>query len=91
MELILPHGQFDGVSLIKQVVSEFVLKELFFKPGAAIPKHSHEAANFCIIISGACDENYGRTRRAFKPLVWDFFPAGITHSLAIHQKPDALI
>jgi len=88
MRIKFPHDQFEGVSLVKQEVSGFILKETFFNPCTTIPKHSHEAASFCIIISGGCDENYERTQREFKPLIWDFFPAGITHSLAIPAKAE---
>jgi quercetin dioxygenase-like cupin family protein len=86
MGLQLPHGQFDGISLITKVVSGFVLKELFFEPGATIPKHSHETANFCVIINGACNESHGTTHREFNPLTWDFFRAGVKHSLVIHRR-----
>ena len=64
------------------------MKETFFNASTTIPKHSHDAASFCIIISGGCDENLERTQREFKPLIWDFFPAGIPHSLAIPSKAE---
>lgn len=86
MGLRVLHGQYDGFSSTTHIVSGFVLKELFFEPGATIPKHSHETANFCITINGACDESHGTTHREFNPLTWDYFPAGVTHSLAIHPR-----
>src|SRR4030095_9983651 len=69
--------------LKRKEVSGFVLEEVFDSARSKVPQHSHEAAHFCIAVSGNCVERFGNRTRECKPLSWGFFPAGETHCFEI--------
>ena len=67
----------------RREVSGIVLEEVFDSPRSKLPQHSHDAAYFCIALSGNCIERFGSRTRECKPLSWGFFPAGESHSFEI--------
>ncbi|HYV05791.1 MAG TPA: AraC family transcriptional regulator [Blastocatellia bacterium] len=69
--------------LERKEVSGIVLKEVFDSARSKVPQHAHEAAHFCIAVSGNCMERFGARTRECKPLSWGFFPAGETHCFEI--------
>ena len=66
-------------------VAGFVMSENLYSPETKVPKHSHEQANFCMALKGACNEVYRNAIREYHPFTLDFFPAGATHSLEIRR------
>ena len=69
--------------LERKEVSGLVLQEIFDSPRSKIPQHSHDAAHFCIAVSGTCLERFGAKTRECRPLSWGFFPSGETHCFEI--------
>ena len=69
--------------LQRKEVSGFVLEEVFDSARSKVAQHSHEAAHFCIAVSGNCIERFGTRTRECKPLSWGFFPAGEKHCFEI--------
>ena len=69
--------------LRRKEFSGIVLEEIFDSARSRVPKHSHDAAYFCIALSGNCLERFGSNTRECKPLSWGFFPAGEAHSFEI--------
>jgi AraC family transcriptional regulator len=69
--------------LTRKEISGIVLEEIFDSARSKVPQHSHDAAYFCIALSGNCMERFGTKTRECKPLSWGFFPAGEPHSFEI--------
>jgi AraC family transcriptional regulator len=69
--------------LTRKEISGIVLEEVFDSARSKVPQHSHDAAYFCIALSGNCMERFGTNTRECKPLSWGFFPAGETHCFEI--------
>lgn len=73
----------NGKVLERKEVSGFVLEEVLDSARSKVAQHSHEAAYFCIALSGNCIERFGTKTRDCKALSWGFFPAGEAHSFEI--------
>jgi len=82
----LPAGEFFGHKSRSFEACGFRLTESVYAPGLKLPRHSHELAKFCFVISGDYVEASGG--RAFKrrPLSLIFHPPDTTHSEA-HNAP----
>jgi AraC family transcriptional regulator len=76
-------GHWTTKVLIRKEVSGIVLEEVFDSARSKVPQHSHDAAHFCIALTGNCMERFGTRTRDCRPLSWGFFPAGESHSFEI--------
>jgi AraC family transcriptional regulator len=74
------------VVLRRREIAEFDLMEAVYAPNAMVSKHSHEQANFCIALQGACSESYGRRTREYERFSLDFLPAHQVHSLKFQSS-----
>ncbi len=68
-------------------VRDFSLVEAWYPPRLRTANHSHERANFCMALQGACSELYGRKRREYRPFSLDFLPAEHLHALTFEDAP----
>jgi AraC family transcriptional regulator len=75
----------NGKVLRRQEVSGFVLEEVLDSPRSKVVQHSHDAAYFCLALSGHCTEHFGTRTRECKTLSWGFFAAGETHSIEFNS------
>jgi AraC family transcriptional regulator len=84
MELRISNSRFHERARIvaQREVNGFSLIEAYYPPKLRVSNHSHEKANICLALQGACSELYGRKLREYRPLSLDYFPADHTHSLA---------
>lgn len=80
----MPSGQFCGIKLRSDLISEFTLIESMYLPKQKQPKHSHECPTFCLVLEGGFTEAYGRTSLACSPSTLLFYPAGEVHTEFFH-------
>ena len=73
-------GSHYGDTLKKRVLGDFVVLETSYAPKLRIPRHTHERAALCLVLSGACQEIYGQQTITCLPLSVLFRPAGEVHS-----------
>src|SRR5262245_38792437 len=79
-------GYWTTKVLRRKEVSGIVLEEVFDSARSEVPQHSHDAAHFCIALSGNCRERYGTRTRECRPLSWGFFPSGEPHAFEIDSS-----
>src|SRR5262245_20854983 len=72
--------------LTTKEIPGIVMEEVFDTAYSKVPQHSHQAAYFCIALSGNCLERFGTRTRECKPMSWGFFPAGEAHSFEIDSS-----
>jgi len=75
----LQPGQFYGNVTNKANCSGLILSELKHKTGKKLPEHSHQLANFCLLIKGDYAEYYGTQVFEYKPMTIMFHPPELTH------------
>jgi AraC family transcriptional regulator len=85
-ETHLRAGHFYGDTLGKLRCSDLILSELRHAHGQRLPRHSHEAGFFCLLLDGGYTEFYGRKAVAYKPLNVMWHPPGVTHRDEIGQS-----
>ena len=76
----VPFGHQFGQTLRACSVGDFALTETLYAPNAELPKHSHEAAYFCLVLQGTYVEAYDKQSRVCQPLTLIFHPAEEVHS-----------
>lgn len=81
----MPSGQFCGINLRSDLVSEFTFIESMYLPNQKHLKHSHECATFCLVLEGGFTETCGRTSLACSPSTLLFYPAGEVHTECFHD------
>lgn len=86
MKLKLEAGNFYGATAKALNVSGFRFTEKAYRPGIALPRHSHELAHFCFVIEGSYTENIGSRSDERTPATLIFYPPDVTHSEAHHSK-----
>lgn len=80
----LSSGCFYG-SISKTIATPaFRLTETAYPAASQLPRHSHEAAYFCFVITGSFSERYESHSRSCRPSTLVFHPAGETHSDYFH-------
>jgi AraC family transcriptional regulator len=78
----LAPGEFFGRQSKSLEVCGFRLTESVYAPGLKLPRHSHELAKFCFVISGDYVETLGGKAFARRPLSLIFHPPDTTHAEA---------
>ncbi len=86
----LPAGVFCGNTVRRMAVSGLRISETVYPPSLAIPPHSHELANFCLVLRGGYTEAYERRTRSCEAATLIFHPSGEVHSDK-HQPTEARI
>jgi len=76
----LSQGNFFGEVVNSRRVSDFILNETVYVPGASVPRHSHQNAYFCLVRQGSYTEAYGERTRACGPSTFAYHPPGEVHS-----------
>jgi AraC family transcriptional regulator len=72
-------GQFYGNVINKDNCSGLILSELSHKTHRKLPEHSHQLANFCLLIKGNYVEYFGGQVYEYKPMTIMFHPPELTH------------
>jgi AraC family transcriptional regulator len=72
----LPCGRFYGRLVQQQDADGLVFSEGRYPADSSTPKHHHESAYFCLILSGGGAQTFGSRTRDFKPLTTIFYPPG---------------
>jgi AraC family transcriptional regulator len=80
MKAYLPSGCHQAGILKRRSVAGFELTEIAYCPDLRLQAHRHERAGFCLVLSGAYTEDYGRTALACRPQTVTFSPAQEKHS-----------
>lgn len=75
----LPAGQFWGNPIQVHDGAGFCLAETRYAPGARLPRHAHELAKYCFVLTGSSTETVGAISAERQPLTLIFHPAAITH------------
>lgn len=75
---LLP-GQFYGNVVNKRSCCGLVLSELKHASPKKLAEHSHQLANFCLLIKGGYREYFGSRLIEYKPLTLIFHPPEFTH------------
>lgn len=75
---LLP-GQFYGNVVNKRRCSGLVLSELKHTSPKKLVEHSHQLANFCLLINGGYREYFGSRLIEYRPLTIMFHPPELTH------------
>lgn len=68
-----------GRKLREVEVPGLLLTEAIYSPGSILPWHSHERANFCVLVDGCYTENIGRAKYRLDRFDVTFKPEGETH------------
>jgi AraC family transcriptional regulator len=72
-------GQFYGEVSNRLDLSDLVLSEVSHKSGRRLPSHTHQLANFSLLIKGDYVEYCGRRAYRHKPLTSRFHPPELEH------------
>lgn len=76
---LLQPGQFFGNVVDKHHHNGLVLSELRHTTGKKLAEHSHQLANFCLLLSGNYSEQWGPQSFDYKPMTVVFHPPQLTH------------
>ncbi len=76
-------GQFYGEVIEQHYCSGLVLAELKHPTARSVPEHSHQVANFCVLLAGACSERLGAKTVAYNPLTVVFYPPELPHRVEV--------
>ena len=79
-------GQFYGSVIKKGNCSGLILSELTHKTSRKLPEHSHQLANFCLLLGGDYVEYYGPRIFKYKPMTIMFHPPELTHRDEIGKR-----
>lgn len=80
MDSILRQGEFYGQTNNKCDLPGLSLTETSYRPLTRVPRHSHERAYFCFILSGSYTEIYSNETRTCEPWTLAFHPSQEVHS-----------
>jgi len=79
-------GTFPTKVISSREVAGFVLTETCYTPHQKLPRHSHECANFIIVLRGTFTEHFGRKTRRCAPSRLIFRPPGESHADQFHGE-----
>lgn len=85
MALKLTSGHFPTKIIRSREVAGFILTETSYTPNQKLPKHSHEHANFIIVLRGTFTEHFGRKTRWCVPPGVIFRPPEELHADHFHN------
>ncbi len=77
---MLERGEFFGRTLQRRTVAGLTMAEVLYPAAAQLPRHRHERAYFCLILSGGYSETYGRRMRVCRPMTLAYHPPGEPHA-----------
>jgi AraC family transcriptional regulator len=80
MQPRLACGNYYGETLRRRRVAGLVLTETRYAPRAALPRHCHEHAYFCLVRRGGYAETYGGRERACGPMTLAYHPPDEVHA-----------
>ena len=80
-------GRFLGRTIRKRHVGDLMLADVRYPPRARLPRHEHERAYFCLILSGNYGEGYVRRTRVCEPMMVVFHPPGEQHAETMGDTP----
>jgi AraC family transcriptional regulator len=87
----LEPGRFFGLTVGARRVPGMSLSEICYPPGLAIPRHDHELASICFVLTGAYDERYGNRHRTGRQGMVILHPEGEHHANTHHDAPVRLL
>lgn len=103
IDLVVPHlgrGEFFGPVVAEADTPGLSVREVQGRPATGVPRHSHEHAHFCLVISGAYETTTSNLRGSCARLTLLYHPAGTTHddhmcspsgrTLMVSLEPDVL-
>ena len=78
-ETLLTSGQFFGLPNRTSEQNGIFLSECDYSPNTKLPRHSHEAPFFCLLLKGHYQESYFQKAMSYSPCSIVFHPAGESH------------
>lgn len=78
-------SQFYGEVIKKHYCSDLVLAELRHPAARSVPEHSHEVANFCVLLAGDYSERVGVKTVRYDPLTVVFYPPALPHRVEVGE------
>lgn len=78
-------GRFPAKVTRSREVAGLILTETSYTPNQKLPRHSHEHANFIIVLRGTFTERFGRKTRWCTPSSLIFRPPGELHADHFHN------
>jgi AraC family transcriptional regulator len=79
-------GCFPAKVIRSREVAGFLLTETVYAPRQKLPRHSHECANFIVVLRGTFTERFGRKTRRCSPSKVIFRPPGELHADQFHDE-----
>ena len=76
----LSEGQYFGKTIQKLDLNGLILTEKIHRIGERLPKHAHENAYFCTVLSGNWLESLNNRERICKPMSMQYHPSDEAHS-----------
>ena len=76
---LLAPGEYFGTPAVRQTHTGCLFSERSYGPGQHLPKHCHEAAFFCLLLSGNYSETYVNKEFDYAPHSIVFHPSGEVH------------
>ena len=86
MVIKLQAGAFYGATRKSVSVAGFRFTEKSYAPQSALPRHAHELAHFCFVLSGNYTENLRSRSEERAPANLIFYPPDMTHAEAHHSR-----
>jgi AraC family transcriptional regulator len=86
MVLKLQAGVFYGATTGALNLSGFRFTEKTYAPQSNLPRHAHELAHFCFVISGNYTEEFGSKGEERTPTVLIFYPPDVAHAERHHTS-----
>ena len=79
VDSLLRPGQYYGDVINRQSCCGLILSELKHATGKKLAEHSHQLANFCLLIDGGYAEHYGSQFVEYRPMTVMFHPPELSH------------
>ncbi len=86
MLIKLQAGAFYGVTARTVNLAGFRFTEKSYKQQSDLPRHAHELAHFCFVLSGSYTEKLGSMNEERTPTTLIFYPPDISHAEWHHTK-----
>ncbi len=73
-------GDLHAATSVQRVAGGFLVTDGLYSAGLNIPRHDHELASLCVVVSGSYDESFGLRARRAEPGMVLIHPEGEHHS-----------
>src|SRR5438067_879074 len=80
----LQAGAFYGTTARAVNLSGFSLTEKSYAPQSNRPRHAHELAHFCFVVSGNYTEEFGGRGEERTPTTLIFYPSDMADAVGVH-------